>query len=129
LSLTYQTKRWFKGFSREIVIKIPITCLDSAVSFGHVEVIGSEKLWYIRMENNALHFSLAFSVNLMIDMQLGVETMRVENRFSLEINQLVGWRKTIGLNKASVYGTCHIDFNRTCSAALYRSDQIINNYE
>ncbi len=50
LSFTHQTKRWFKRFLREIVIEIPITCLDPAVSFGNVKVIGSEKLWFIRME-------------------------------------------------------------------------------
>ncbi len=75
LSLTHQTKRWFKEFLREIVIKIPITGLDPTISFGHVKVIGPEKLWYIRMEYNVLHFSLASTVNLWIDMQLGVETM------------------------------------------------------
>ncbi len=77
--------------------------MGPAVSFGHVRAIVPEKLWYIRMENNALHFSLLSSVNFLIDMKLSGETMSAQKvDFTLKlINWLVGG-KPIGLDKANI---------------------------
>jgi hypothetical protein len=72
------------------VIKIPITGLDPTISFGHVKVIGPEKLWYIRMEYNVLHFSLASTVNLSIDMQLDMK-LWVGRKSIFPWNQSIGW--------------------------------------
>ncbi len=119
MNIILNTKHWLNGYIREIVIKYPLSCLDTSVNIGNVSIIGATKLWFIKEKNGELLFSTISPVRFSIDLQIGGKTIRAENiNFRLSsINWMEGG-KPIGFDKANVHGVCHLDYIRTYHGSI-----------
>jgi hypothetical protein len=115
ITIILNTTHWLNAYTREIVIKYPLSCIDAAVNIGHINIIGATKLWFMKEKNGELVFSTISPVRFSIDFQHGGKTIRAENiNFRLSsINWMEGG-KPIGFDKANVHGVCNLDFIRTC---------------
>ena len=92
LSFNYITNVNFKCYLREIILQIPVDCLDATQGYGHVFAFGTNKLWQIRMKEGKCIFRTLSPVRLLVDTTLAqLQIANLVYLCKMHSNGIVKW--------------------------------------
>ena len=122
LSFNYITNVYFKCYLREIILQIPVDCLDATQEYGHVFAFGTNKLWQIRMKEGKCIFRTLSPVRLLVDTTLAQQNVREQVvEFDIKDLKWLEGGKPGGIDNGKLYGNANIKVVR-----FLRSDREIS---
>ena len=116
LSFQLMTKRWFKPYLKEILIRLLAYCLESDISFGNISIAGNSKIYYITKESGAYRFKFVSPIKFSIDFNTGAEKIR-HQEIDIPLSA-INWEeggKPFGIENFGFYGNCTVSFFKVSS--------------